>query len=479
MKDRLLTKGYLLIVILAGMIFLTQCGKDDGPTLASDTDLSVFSINGVAFTVDAVGMTIENDDEFPYGTDVSALVATFTVSGAATVLVGDIEQVSGVTANDFTNPVTYTIVAENKVDMVDFTVTVNVSATAWNMASENKFVGLKRPAALTHDGKLFLLGGAEVGGDADATPPTPADYYEYVYSSEDGVSWTTVFSHDALDLANSDSIPVGSFLSAVSLGGKIITVGGHTPPTLVFGVLLSRDALGSASSSDGSSWTVTALADLTLDAGEGFNAVKPGLVVHNDAIYMHGYMEAAFSGAEQSIKSMDILKSTNGVNWQTVAAGALSTIKTTDSPPTFAANFSFGGDLYIAGGVSGAAFITETADRYSSSVYKSSDNGATWSVASSDGFPAVALAQVVEYKGKLIAIAGATGDDTDAVYTSDVYVSDDGTTWTKQTGGLALPAEFAERAFHNVVVLNDKIYIIGGENAQGALRDVWVGEFVF
>jgi hypothetical protein len=46
----------------------------------------------------------------PKDTDVSASVATFTVN-AASVKVGETEQVSGITPNDFTNPVIYTVTA--------------------------------------------------------------------------------------------------------------------------------------------------------------------------------------------------------------------------------------------------------------------------------------------------------------------------------------------------------------------------------
>jgi hypothetical protein len=46
----------------------------------------------------------------PTGTDVTALVATFTKTGVI-VRVGLNVQVSGTTANDFTNPVTYTVTA--------------------------------------------------------------------------------------------------------------------------------------------------------------------------------------------------------------------------------------------------------------------------------------------------------------------------------------------------------------------------------
>jgi hypothetical protein len=46
----------------------------------------------------------------PFGTDVSALVSTFTTTGAS-VKVGATPQLSGATPNDLTNPVTYTVTA--------------------------------------------------------------------------------------------------------------------------------------------------------------------------------------------------------------------------------------------------------------------------------------------------------------------------------------------------------------------------------
>lgn len=67
---------------------------------------------GVIYDVNA---TI-NDNQInactPLVTDVKKLVATFTTNGEK-VLVNNIEQISGVTSNDFTNPITYTIISAN------------------------------------------------------------------------------------------------------------------------------------------------------------------------------------------------------------------------------------------------------------------------------------------------------------------------------------------------------------------------------
>lgn len=60
----------------------------------------------------------------PFGTDVTALVASLTTTGAS-VAVGGTPQVSGSTANDFMNPAVYTVTAADS-STVDYTITVTV-----------------------------------------------------------------------------------------------------------------------------------------------------------------------------------------------------------------------------------------------------------------------------------------------------------------------------------------------------------------
>lgn len=68
--------------------------------------------------------------EVPYSTDITSLVATFTMTEGATAQVSPTVQESGVTANDFTNPVTYTLVSENEEYVQDWVVTVTKQAPA-------------------------------------------------------------------------------------------------------------------------------------------------------------------------------------------------------------------------------------------------------------------------------------------------------------------------------------------------------------
>jgi hypothetical protein len=75
--------------------------------------------------IDNINHTV--DIEVEYETDLSSLIATFTLSPGATAYIGSVLQQSGVTTNDFTNPVTYNIIAEDGVTNQDWIVTVSIN----------------------------------------------------------------------------------------------------------------------------------------------------------------------------------------------------------------------------------------------------------------------------------------------------------------------------------------------------------------
>jgi hypothetical protein len=76
------------------------------------TSFKFLSADNPGLASDRAGMfTGTNIDvAVPAGTDVTKLVATFETIGAS-VTVGVTSQVSGVTKNDFTSPVIYTVTA--------------------------------------------------------------------------------------------------------------------------------------------------------------------------------------------------------------------------------------------------------------------------------------------------------------------------------------------------------------------------------
>jgi hypothetical protein len=85
----------------------------------------------------------------PIGSDVSALVATFSTTGASVAVAGT-AQVSGVTANNFDRPVIYRVTAANG-STQDYTVTVT-QASSENAITDFRFLAAdNRPAGVSVD----------------------------------------------------------------------------------------------------------------------------------------------------------------------------------------------------------------------------------------------------------------------------------------------------------------------------------------
>jgi hypothetical protein len=113
----------LLIILICALFFINSCGKSDSPSSAKA--ITEYSLNGVAGTINETEKTIAVT--MPVLTNVTALVATFNTTGT-NVNVGITAQESGTTANNFTSPVAYTVIAA---DGSTATYTVTVKAGAW------------------------------------------------------------------------------------------------------------------------------------------------------------------------------------------------------------------------------------------------------------------------------------------------------------------------------------------------------------
>lgn len=98
-------------------------------SLAAISVYQFLDVDNVALSADVVGVIDGNDIALtvPAATDVTALVADFTISANATIAVDGVVQVSGTTANDFTEPVVYTVTAQSGATQ-EYTVTVTIAA---------------------------------------------------------------------------------------------------------------------------------------------------------------------------------------------------------------------------------------------------------------------------------------------------------------------------------------------------------------
>jgi hypothetical protein len=136
-------KHFSLIMFYLIAAFAISCGSSSSnptPVISSSSK----AITAFSFTSpSATGVVTESSHTIaitvPYATDVTALVATFTTTGAS-VIAGSTEQVSGTTANDFTTAQTYTVTAADS-STQDYVVTVTIAPdsakaiTAFSFAS--------------------------------------------------------------------------------------------------------------------------------------------------------------------------------------------------------------------------------------------------------------------------------------------------------------------------------------------------------
>ncbi|MFT3903068.1 MAG: CotH kinase family protein [Niabella sp.] len=120
---------FLCLTMFSVFVSCSDKKGEDITNLSSVSKLESFSLdpalNAGADLEEVVTGVITNQNitvSVPYGASLTGLTATFSYSGAS-VKVGNVVQVSGVTKNDFSNPIVYSIIAENGAKK-DYTVTV-------------------------------------------------------------------------------------------------------------------------------------------------------------------------------------------------------------------------------------------------------------------------------------------------------------------------------------------------------------------
>ncbi len=196
-----------------------------------ESDITSFNIPGqVSSTISAVAPTIEV--VMPYGTDVSNLLPTIGVSAEASV--------SPTIAQDFTNPVVYTVTAED-LSTTDWTVTVTIAPndeaeiTSFSLpgqVSSQVNAGLQTIEVVMPYGTdvTSLLPTIGVSAEAGASPTTAQDFTNpvvYTVTAEDlsTKSWTvtvTIAPNDESEIT-SFSLP-GQVSSQINVGPQTIDV---------------------------------------------------------------------------------------------------------------------------------------------------------------------------------------------------------------------------------------------------------------
>ena len=175
-------------------------------------------ITSYSFAEQTEAATISNENntisiEVSAGTDVTALVATFSLSAGAAADINGTSQISGTTSNDFTNPVVYTITAGDGVTKQDWTISVTIdpqtnilsfsfskqqSAATINLENHTVEITVVPGTDITSIIATFSLSAgasAKINGvaqESEVTSNNFSDPVTYVVTSQDGmlsVNW--------------------------------------------------------------------------------------------------------------------------------------------------------------------------------------------------------------------------------------------------------------------------------------------------
>ena len=306
-------------------------------------------------------------------------------------------------------------------------------------------------AAVAFQDALWVIGGIDATG-----------MHDDVWRSEDGQNWEGISAHAGWSARRDHKV--------VTHDGALWLVGG-TDGTREFNDVWRSD--------DGATWT-----QLTADAPFATRYAH-SLASHDGKLWVLG-------GKHANSGLSDVWNSVDGVNWTPI----------TDAAPwrlSGAACTEHNGRIYLVGGTS--YFDGGIVD----SVWSSHD-GAKWVNEGSGGrFPTYwppprENAGLVSYAGRLWLTNGFSGyfESLEGfVYLDDFWTSLDGKAWRKLNGssyrvpGLpweeeenqgsaaSFPSPIAARQGHGFVALDNKLWILGGEQISVGRRrfdDVWYAE---
>ena len=273
MKKHLLKKT--LFAVMAMFAFAVTASAEDARLLtfgfyqANNPSLSKDYLATIpAYT--AGKTTYEFEVALPAGTNLTALVAQFTVNDGNTVTVDGVAQTSGVTANDFTDPVDYTVSNSNKSSNLRYTVTVVEESTVSKVWSE---VSVLDAAAVTGNAAVT---GAYAGTILKINPKDNLPYVAFGVRDADNKLTVAKFDGSAwakLGAASFTNKVNGSHYGFdIALDGTLYVAYNDQEATNKGGISVMKF--------DGSAWNLVGNAGITATTAQyvGIAAVENGVI---------------------------------------------------------------------------------------------------------------------------------------------------------------------------------------------------------
>ncbi|HEX4418105.1 MAG TPA: hypothetical protein VH165_09425 [Kofleriaceae bacterium] len=308
----------------------------------------------------------------PFGTNVTALIATFTSTGAS-VKVGTTAQVSGTTPNNFTNPVAYTVTAADG-STATYTVTLTAAQNSAKAITAYSFLSIHNAGlpditatitgtdiaatvpfgtpvtALIAD---FTTTGAsvKVGGTTQVSGTTPNDFstpVAYTVTAADGTTATYTVTVTITE-SSSKTITAYSFQSANNpgLGNVDATITGtDIAATVPFGTPLT--ALIATFSTTGTSVKVGGTTQVSGMTPNNFTAPVTYTVTAQDGTTQDYLVTLTVAPAPKDITAFSFLA--GSVTATITANNITATVPFGTDPTTLVATFTTTGASVTVGG---------------------------------------------------------------------------------------------------------------------------------
>ena len=232
-------KLYTFLTALLLMV-ITGCSPGGWGPVSSAKAITAYSLNGVVGTINETGKTIAVT--MPFGTDVTALVATFTTTGSS-VKVGSTLQISGTTANNFTSSVVYTVTAADATTQ-DYTVTVTVASGDYTSADIGtlKFV----PAgSFQRDSTSTNISTISTAFRMSQYDITRAQFLAIMGTDPSNATYSS---------GTSDPVQQVNWYQAIAFCNKLSIAEGLTPVYSVSGVTFSTLTYAAIPTADNTNW---------------------------------------------------------------------------------------------------------------------------------------------------------------------------------------------------------------------------------
>jgi hypothetical protein len=461
------------LIMFSASLLVTACsggggGNGNNPVSSDSKTLVSFSIISPVTAAGLINETAKTVDvTVPHDTDVKALVAKFSTTGAAT-LVGTNEQKSEVTANNFTNPVTYTVKATDG-STQNYIVTVTVATnsakeiTAFSINGvEGTITGtniaLTLPAgtdktslvaAFSITGMSLKVGITEQVNNSTANNFSSA--VTYTVTAGDGSTQNYI-------VTVSVELYTGTSFTAFSINGRATISGTNISLALPYGTN-AKDLVAAFTVSPGASVKIG-------------STVQTSCITHNNFTSPVTYTVTAENGSTQNYTVTVTVSSFTGQAWSSVDGGGTNGINdytaTTNTTSPYCT--SYNGELYAIWQES--SLIQIHIKKYNGSAWVSVGNTSGQSKLNASTYGA-ANPKVIAYNGYLYA-AWHECDTANDPNLPGVHVKRyNGTAWTfdqdyttGQNRRDINKGETAQARNVDLVVCNGELYAAWSEDAN-------------